>query len=894
MPTSRAGSYRGGLAPGLTGVFVVREVDRDRVYRGRPLTSAPPLSPVHVHRERISTLLEAPEPVRVVAVEAAGGWGKSWALAGWAHHRKQAVGWVTLLPGDEWADAARRTATALEGLGAPAGSARAGLEAVSPEARAVGAALARSADLLAPRTALVLDELHEADPDPGLAAWLDAFTRGWPGGRLLVLSGRTLPELRWARLEVAGALRRIGPAELAADQAEARALLEGAGLEPDAETLEQILARSGGWPVALRVLAREGSGALVSEPASSGLLADFVRQEVVPALGDATAARLARLSVADELDGPTRTLLDPEGDPTRFLEALESRGWFVTRGPDLDTFRLHPLLREVLAEDLHTHEEGDWRSLHLKLAHHHAAQSRIESAVEHALTARRPRLALRWMEADAGPLLARGRSRWLARTLEAIPGNALRDAPVATRLRAWFAYHRGNGGGVDLPPLPDDAGADLRCLDHLVRAVGALSRGDVAATAAAARRAREALPAGDPFLALQTLSLLQVGFRFTGDPELAEDALALAHQVGARVDRPAEAAVGRSMAGVLLMMLGRSHASREALESALQVASSHDGAAPVGEAMAHQFLGYLQYEWNALEESEASLTRAVELAEPLEHRGVLTGAYRVLATVLLRLNRPDEARARLDDLGRLMATTPLSDRNREWLDGVRAGFALAAGDLDAVATWLRRRRYEPRSLAESPPSELHARLQEIATVVEALLALERDDEALALARAARGAALEGRRSAFAVHFGVLEAGALEALGHRDAAVEALERALNQARPEGWVRVFADQAAHIAPVLEGVRPAPDGLAHLNRVARAVEAESARSLHGQPQLTAREADVLHLLARGMSNKAMARELGVSLSTVKTHLQRLYRKLDAGSRIQALARAEAVGLL
>ncbi len=61
-----------------------------------------------------------------------------------------------------------------------------------------------------------------------------------------------------------------------------------------------------------------------------------------------------------------------------------------------------------------------------------------------------------------------------------------------------------------------------------------------------------------------------------------------------------------------------------------------------------------------------------------------------------------------------------------------------------------------------------------------------------------------------------------------------------------------------------------------------------------LTAREAEVLALLAEGLSNQQIADRLSVSLSTVKTHVSNLYSKLGAERRTQALAHARSLGLL
>jgi DNA-binding NarL/FixJ family response regulator len=61
-----------------------------------------------------------------------------------------------------------------------------------------------------------------------------------------------------------------------------------------------------------------------------------------------------------------------------------------------------------------------------------------------------------------------------------------------------------------------------------------------------------------------------------------------------------------------------------------------------------------------------------------------------------------------------------------------------------------------------------------------------------------------------------------------------------------------------------------------------------------LSRRQVDVLQMIARGMSNKCIARSLGIAPETVKTHAKCILSKLEARTRAQAVARAEAIGLL
>ena len=63
---------------------------------------------------------------------------------------------------------------------------------------------------------------------------------------------------------------------------------------------------------------------------------------------------------------------------------------------------------------------------------------------------------------------------------------------------------------------------------------------------------------------------------------------------------------------------------------------------------------------------------------------------------------------------------------------------------------------------------------------------------------------------------------------------------------------------------------------------------------PLLTPREAEILTLVGQGMSNKAVARALGISVHTVKFHLEALFAKLDATSRAEAVAKGLRGGVI
>jgi LuxR family maltose regulon positive regulatory protein len=156
---------------------------------------------------------------------------------------------------------------------------------------------------------------------------------------------------------------------------------------------------------------------------------------------------------------------------------------------------------------------------------------------------------------------------------------------------------------------------------------------------------------------------------------------------------------------------------------------------------------------------------------------------------------------------------------------------------------------------------------------------------------------------------VLQALALWATNEKERAVRTLTQSLALAEPEGYLRTFADEGPAMGDLLSEVfdaqhRSRPDAATPsvparylaklLAALAREDVAPAAAAERLPEPLSGRELEVLALVASGMSNKEIAGRLFVSVTTVKTHINNLYRKLDASSRIQAVARATEMDLL
>ena len=187
-----------------------------------------------------------------------------------------------------------------------------------------------------------------------------------------------------------------------------------------------------------------------------------------------------------------------------------------------------------------------------------------------------------------------------------------------------------------------------------------------------------------------------------------------------------------------------------------------------------------------------------------------------------------------------------------------------------------------------------------------LLAQDRPGQALALLDRLHAAAAAQDRAGSLIEAGALRALARAATGDEAGAVTALAEALLLACPQGYVRVFADEGPPMAALLgrliaaqrAGQAAADVPLGYLARLQRAFGS-------GQPArdpvpsgivdpLTSRELEVLEMLAAGRSNQAIARELVVTLDTVKKHVGHVLGKLGAANRTEAVARARELNLI
>ena len=144
------------------------------------------------------------------------------------------------------------------------------------------------------------------------------------------------------------------------------------------------------------------------------------------------------------------------------------------------------------------------------------------------------------------------------------------------------------------------------------------------------------------------------------------------------------------------------------------------------------------------------------------------------------------------------------------------------------------------------------------------------------------------------------------------AIEYLAQALSLAEPEGYIRIFVDEGIPVARLLLLMRK--DNKYNHNDLAKylkqllsvfgntsdedrasatTAKPDSVAELPDEP-LTERELEILRLIVAGYSNKEIAEQLVIALSTVKWYINIIYGKLQVTSRTKAIVRARELNLV
>jgi LuxR family maltose regulon positive regulatory protein len=264
----------------------------------------------------------------------------------------------------------------------------------------------------------------------------------------------------------------------------------------------------------------------------------------------------------------------------------------------------------------------------------------------------------------------------------------------------------------------------------------------------------------------------------------------------------------------------------------------------------------------------------------------------------------------LDEAKRLYVRTSVPDFHP--IDALKARMYLRQGRLSEALDWARE-----RGLSVDDDLTYLGEFEHI-TLARVLIASHQNDllagsvhQAFALLERLLQAAEAGCRMGSVIEILVVQALALQAQGNIPQALASLERALALAEPEGYVRIFVDEGEAMRLLILDFRLQIEKQAHpsaqsLRSYVDRLLLTFAPTLKANPQskienlksemaepLSERELEVLRLLGTELSGPEIARELIVSLNTLRTHTKNIFNKLGVNNRRTAVRRAEELDL-
>jgi LuxR family transcriptional regulator, maltose regulon positive regulatory protein len=756
---------------------------------------------------------------------------------------------------------------------------------------------------------LVIDDLHELRSE-ALAQLRLLVMRAPPQLRFVLAARHDLP-LGLHRLRLRGELTEIRAEDLKFTLAEARALLEAAGVDLSGSVLALLHERTEGWAAGLRLAALSLAGHPDPErfaaefSGSERTVAEYLLAEVLQRQPGPARRLLLRTSLLERINGELAGLLTGEGGGDRILLELEEAGAFVVA---LDArrswFRYHHLFAGLLQLELRRTAPGEIPVLHATAARWFAGHGYPIEAVRHAQAVQDWELAARVLADHWFSLYLDGQVATARELLTGFPADVVAADAELTALTAAREMHRGSleeagrylaAATAGLASVPAGRRGQLQVLLSFQRFLLARLRGDLAAVGDEAERllAPSATPGTAPLglgADLRALALIDVGTAEAWTARLdeaghhVEQGIALAQ----RIRRPFLEVMG--LANLAVVASVRSVAlAAERSGQAIELARRHGWSEEPVAGVAYTVLGATMVFQGRLAGAESWLEHAERTLTAEVSPGVGLELYSVRGLLELARGHNDQALAAFRAAERLtgLLVTPHMFATRVHAHLLQALVRL--GQTGRAEQALAKMGQGERDSGDMP-------------VVLAVLRLAQHDPqaaAAALAPVLDGSApIAVDNGVWTVEAFLLEAIVRAALGDPAAAGRALEHALDLSEPDGLLLPFL---LHPAPgLLE--RHARHRTTHATLISQILDllAGSSRAPPpGKPQrlrepLTGSETRVLRYLPTNLTAPEIASELHLSVNTVWTHLRHIYAKLGAHHRHEVVDQARALGLL
>jgi LuxR family maltose regulon positive regulatory protein len=865
-----------------------------------------------VRRTRLTDILQAGWGRRLTLVSAPAGFGKTTLICSWVRAYERPSAWLSLEENDN--DPVRFLSYLINALQTIqpelAVGVLSGFHTLKPSAaESVLTELLNDFTEIDEHCILVFDDYHLIH-DNTIHGYLNFLVEHLPRKLHIVLCTRADPPLHLAALRACGQLTELRAGDLRFTREETAEFLNRLmGLDLSIPDIEVLADHTEGWIAGLQMAAvslqgrGDASGFIQSFTGSNRYILDYLVEEVLSRQPESIQQFLLKTSILDRLTGPLCEVISGQPDSGTILEQLERNNLFIVPlDSERSWYRYHLLFADLLRHRAEQFYSEQLPELHRLASRWYERNDMISEAIDQTLAEGDFDRAMELIENHTQPTLMRSEFATVLRWIEALPEELLCKRPLLCVYHALGLLMA--GAPMNQIQFSLDTAVRSESEDSIAgqlaafRSFLAAIQGDIDESLKQSHRALELLPEEEQFFRSAISRVLaNVTYASSGDIpssiQVFRENIRRSHATG----NITIAGALMSELGELQMLQGRLRQAKETYEQAIEQTVDADGRRMPVTGLAMIGMGNLLREWNELKSGEMLLNEGIELVRNLGVIGTLDG-YIALARIKQAQGRPAEAQEVMDTVHKIATRFDASDLDDLVVDLYRARLWLLQGHVEAAERWhgdwiARRDKSE-----ETIPYVLH----ELDRVLHARILLARGkwEHCLKIARQLQKNAAKLGRQGIVLETLVLQGRAFWGKGEKEQALHALERALSQAEPEDYLRIFLDEGEAMAQLM--YLAAERGI-HQEYVGRILSAfpptRPAKQSVGTAEqlvepLSQRELEVLHLLARGSSNKDVARQLFISLPTVKWHTSNIYGKLSVRNRTQAAAKARSLGLL
>jgi len=877
-------------------------------------------------RPRLLTMASQLPAKPLTLIKAPAGFGKTSLAADWSQRLQQdgsLVAWLTIDPDDDQPgrflfyviQAMQRVAP---GVGAEALGLLNETFLISPQA--IVSALINDLADVDDDVYLFLEDYHWIT-DPGIHDAVAFFLRRAPSHTHVVLTTRSEPPLPIPSLRANNQLSEIDASALRFDQQETREFLDRE--KPGSLELADVKvlhSRTEGWPAALRII--------VSTSSSSQDFRQYVRNlsgmqrpidtylaEMLNGLPNDLVMFMLRTAILDRLCAPLCKAVTGVTASRALLASIEKQQLLLTAlDQDGQWYRYHPLLAEHLKERLEFELVDEIPELHRRAAHWCASQELWTKAVQHSIAAGDTDQALSWIKNGAMGLVKTGDLLTLLEWQRLFPSEVMKGQPAVKLAIAW-----GLALAVrvkDAMQIIDEIESDLVTHSTVDCDLLAYECQAIRSVALSLKdEGRDALPlaeqclskSSDPWTANVASNVVRYWRGRTGDLEKFHATPWIPYSFDEDRRNVFASVYRRCIQGIVETQRLRFAEAERYYTEASRLAEQHVGPNSIAAALPASLISRIRYEHGQVEEAEAMLVDRLSLInEGAMLDCVLSACFAMVRVAAFHKNF-DRAYTLLEraeslgwtrDWGRLCAAVALE---RVWLhlkEGRINEAAVAHECLEGLA-----KRYHPS--VDFAWSDIH----HYSALARAYLASSREDfgDAISILKDLRDDAERVQNHYFglrvAAHLCVVRFSAnqtIEAFGE-------LRRVLSVSAQAGIRQIILDEGPKIGALLIAFQESAERSGKLAElmpyVSGLVAAWRSRYQSGtelspgsalSDPLSAREGAILNLIAKGLSNKEIARSLAIAPETVKSHVKHIFTKLGSERRAQAVARAQSLGLV